>query len=510
MVLDDTICASASVAGTGAIATVRVSGPDALRISSSVVRLRKGSLCDARGYSVHMAEILNGDGTSLDQALVTVFRSPHSYTGEDSVEIGCHSSTYIVNTLLSLLVDAGARIAEAGEFTRRAFLNGKMDLAQAEAVADVIAAESEAQHRVAFSQLKGGYSSELKALRDRLVELSALMELELDFSEEDVEFADRRKLSSLLDLCLEKTGMLADSFRDGNAIRNGVPVAIAGAPNSGKSTLLNALLGDERAIVSDIPGTTRDTVEESLFLGGVKVRFIDTAGIRESSDPVEKMGMERSLEAVGKARVVIVLLDPLSPDESLSVLMNVRDRVEDWQKVLVVRSKKDLEAEGGDGRGFDVGTDGWREDGELLSISARTGAGLDELKRRIASLCPVASGQPTVTNARHYQALRRAWDSLRAVRDGLGIPDDARMNGSVPPLDEAGLNRREPSRDDARLDRSVPPLDDTLLNGRVTVPTELLCEDLRSAISELNSIFGEQIATDEVLGEIFGRFCIGK
>ena len=530
MIPQDTICAAASSVGGGAVAIVRLSGPDALEIAGTLVRLKRGSVSDSAANTVRFGEILKPDGALLDQVLVSVFRAPRSYTGEDSVEIGCHSSSYIVNCILSLLVDAGARLAGPGEFTRRAFLNGKMDLAQAEAVADVIAAESEAQHRVALSQLKGGYSSELKALRDRLVEISALMELELDFSEEEVEFADRGKLASLLDICIVKIGNLVDSFREGNAIRNGVPVAIAGAPNSGKSTLLNALLGDDRAIVSDIPGTTRDTVEETVTLNGLKLRFIDTAGIRESVDPVEKMGMERSLEAVGKARIIIVLLDPLSPAESIAVLKNVRSRVEDWQKVLVVLNKKDLvgnelpgtgKAAGDwvDAKGGCVGClkgNDFNDVNGAVWISAKTGEGLDELKQSIASCCPICSEQTVVTNVRHYEALSRALANLRTVRGGLGILSCAEsvnhrsgtdggevdVQGLMPGetgslVAEGGCDAQSLGSGGGEVDATSP------------LPTELLCEDLRAALRELGSIFGE-VTTDEVLGEIFGRFCIGK
>ena len=293
MNIEDTICAPATVPGTGAIAIIRMSGKDSFRIADKVVSCKGSTISETEGYKLRYGVALEADGTDLDTVLVSVFRSPHSYTGEDSVEISCHSSKYVVERLLQRLVDSGARPAGPGEFTQRAFVNGKMDLAQAEAVADVISSQNAAAHRVAYSQLKGGFSKELKSLRDELLKMTSLLELELDFSEEDVEFASRRELSALLDGALRHIHSLTDSFRYGNALRNGVPVAIVGAVNAGKSTLLNALVGDDRAIVSDIAGTTRDTVEETMTIDGTLFRFIDTAGLRETSDEVEKIGISR-------------------------------------------------------------------------------------------------------------------------------------------------------------------------------------------------------------------------
>ena len=304
MNFSDTVCAPATSVGTGAVSMVRVSGPDCLAIVDKVVRFRSGSASESRGYTLKYGEI-----PDVDEVVAGIYRAPHSYTGEDSVELCCHASAYIVGRILELLTDAGCRLAEAGEFTRRAFVNGKMDLAQAEAVADVIASGSEVQHRVAMNQLRGGYSEELGKIRAELLELTSLMELELDFSEEEVEFADRGRLAALLHDAISRCTALADSFRVGNAIRNGVPVAIVGAPNSGKSTLLNALLHDERAIVSDVPGTTRDTVEETCVIGGVLFRFIDTAGIRETADKVERLGIERSFSKAAGAEVVLGVVD---------------------------------------------------------------------------------------------------------------------------------------------------------------------------------------------------------
>ena len=448
---DDTICAPATSVGTGAISIIRISGPDALKIADAVVRFRTGTAVSSEGYTLKYGSI-----PGMDEVLVSIFRAPHSYTGEDSVEISCHASGYIVSRIIELLIAAGARSAEPGEFTRRAFVNGKMDLAQAEAVADVISAGSEAAHRVAFNQLRGKYSSELKALRDQLVQLASLMELELDFSEEEVEFADRSRLRSLLDETSAHVLRLCESFRTGNAIKAGVPVAIVGAVNSGKSTLLNALLGEDRAIVSDIPGTTRDTVEEVLTLGGVQFRFIDTAGIREASDTIEKIGIERSLQSLQKAELVLGVLDgSASPEEAGKATALIKEHLSPAQTLIMLFNKADLVAE--DPTGFPACD---------LRISAKTGEGLEDLRSRISESYSAASlsGDTTlVTNLRHYEALSRARADLAAVRSGL----------------DAGT------------------------------PTDLIAEDLRSAIRELGSIFGE-IAPDEVLGSIFSKFCIGK
>lgn len=304
----DTICAPATAVGSGAVSMIRVSGADSLCAVDRVVRFDKGSAADSRGYTLK-----HGDIPGVDEVVVGIYRAPHSYTGEDSAEICCHASPFIASRILGLLCEAGCRLAGPGEFTRRAFTNGKMDLAQAEAVADLIASGSEAQHRVALNQLRGGYSAELAEIRSELLELTSLIELELDFSEEEVEFADRNRLASLLDDVIGHCTTLADSFKAGNAIRNGVPVAIVGAPNSGKSTLLNALLLDDRALVSDIPGTTRDTIEETCVVGGVLLRFIDTAGIRETRDEVERMGIDRALSKAAQAEIVLGVVDATVP-----------------------------------------------------------------------------------------------------------------------------------------------------------------------------------------------------
>ncbi len=449
---EDTICAPATSAG-GAICVIRVSGSGCFAAVDAVVRMRRGSAASAKGFSVHFGEV-----EGLDEVLVCVFRAPQSYTGEDMAEISCHASPYVVSELLRRLGAAGCRMAGPGEFTRRSFTAGKMDLAQAEAVADLIAASSQAAHKLAFSQMRGHYSQRLRELRQQIIELGALMELELDFSEEEVEFADRGRLELLAREALAQIERLADSFRLGNAFKRGIPVAIVGPVNSGKSTLLNALLGEERALVSDIPGTTRDTVEEVLMLGGVAYRFIDTAGLRQTAETVEKMGIERSLEQIGKASIVLVLLDASAPVAELAgVVADVRARLREDCRAIWVRSKSDI---GGPDFASELGLEG------LISISAKTGEGLTELRDAICAGARqdlLAADGLLVTNQRHQQALLRAAEDLRRFLDGLST----------------------------------------------ALPTDLLAEDLRSATAALGTIFGE-VTPDDVLGEVFGRFCIGK
>lgn len=455
---NDIICAPATVPRTGAISVIRVSGPGSLELADKVISLRKGSIAQSKGYTLHFGSIFASDGSLLDEVIVSVFRAPNSYTGEDGVEISCHSSKYIVSETIGLLCEKGCRMAGPGEFTQRAYLNGKMDLAQAEAVADVIAADSKAALRVAQSQLRGEYSAAFKELRDALVRLSALVELELDFSEEEVEFASREMIIGLAESAIAKMSRLRDSYRVGNALKNGVPVAIVGAPNVGKSTLLNALLGEDRAITSDIPGTTRDTVEESIVIEGVRYRFIDTAGIRETEQVIERLGIERSLAKIRDAAIVICLLDATKKDESEKMLSKVESLIDaEHQKIIVVANKNDL-----------LPDSGKVNEGRVISISALRKEGLQELEKAIVK-CGFADTDERVivTSARHYNALSSAVESLRAVvravRDGIS--------------------------------------------------EELLAEDLRAAIRDINSIFAstsDAITPDEVLGEVFGKFCIGK
>lgn len=466
--IEDTICAPATVPGTGAIAIIRMSGKDSFRIADKVVSCKGSTISETEGYKLRYGVALEADGTDLDTVLVSVFRSPHSYTGEDSVEISCHSSKYVVERLLQRLVDSGARMAGPGEFTQRAFVNGKMDLAQAEAVADVISSQNAAAHRVAYSQLKGGFSKELKTLRDELLKMTSLLELELDFSEEDVEFASRRELSALLDGALRHIHSLSDSFRYGNALRNGVPVAIVGAVNAGKSTLLNALVGDDRAIVSDIAGTTRDTVEETMTIDGILFRFIDTAGLRTTQDEVEKIGISRSYKKMSEAEIVLALLDVTVPEEenehSISDIVNNLDVKS--QKLIVLLNKVDVLGSNINVSLLNNTVSSPDEKVTKLYISAKTGFGLDTLRTLLSDSQKTAtldSGQTIVTNLRHYQSLMSAAASLEKVRSSLAT--------------------------------SQTP--------------DLLSEDLRQALHHLSSILGE-VTPDEVLGNIFERFCIGK
>ena len=494
---DGTICAPATIPGTGAISIIRVSGKEALTIADKIIHLSGGSLAETEGYRLRYGTIFGADGSVLDNVIVSVFRVPHSYTGENSVEISCHASRFIVNAILEGLVNAGARIAAPGEFTRRAFVNGKMDLAQAEAVADVIASQSAASHKVAMNQLKGGFSSELKDLREKLLKMTSLLELELDFSEEDVEFASRSELGALVNEALSHIGRLTDSFSRGNAIKNGVPVAIVGATNTGKSTLMNALLGEDRAIVSDIAGTTRDTIEETLNLGGVMFRFIDTAGIRETDEVVEKIGIERTFKKMDEASIVLGMTDLSRGEDSV-----LADAEYIWDKVnacgagrefLLLVNKCDVDESeslaagdghvaGSAGAGF-AGT-GYADkagkmarigadlsakgiSAKLIPISAKTGYGLAALTETLAEIGRRITGdtdETLVTNIRHYEALVRAATALRRVRDGLQV---------------------------------------------ATLPPDLIAQDLREALYHLGGIVGE-IGTEEVLGNIFRNFCIGK
>ena len=481
---DDTIYAPATVPGTGAISVIRVSGPEALTIADKVIRCRKGSISDASGYTIKFGTIHTADDAVLDEVLVSIFRAPHSYTGENSVEISCHASSYIVSSVMELLFAAGARAAEPGEFTQRAFLNGKMDLAQAEAVADVIASQNAAAHRIAFKQMKGGFSTELRDMRSELLELVSLMELELDFSEEEVEFADRSRLNELLVALIDHISQLIDSFKLGNAIKNGVPVAIAGATNTGKSTLLNALLGEDRAIVSDIHGTTRDTIEETLNIDGVLFRFIDTAGLRETEEIVEKIGIERTFKKISEASIVLGMIDLTRDfDTTCETVREIIDKVDFYsQKLVILLNKTDIcevnknvsvlnfIVSSLDNKGItsaitkkDITCD---IDVPIIGISAKTGTGIDILRSILATSqrdLLADSDTTLVTNQRHVQALTDARTSLLRVQDGLAL----------------------------------------------NLPTDLASQDIREAIYHLGSIVGE-ISADEVLGNIFKNFCIGK
>ena len=456
----NTICAISTPYGSGGIAVVRVSGESAIEIVDGLFHGRK-SLMDAKAYTVHYGEIMRevkgerlevkGEDDILDQVLVSVFRAPHSFTGEDVVEIACHGSIYIQQTLLQWLVDAGCQMAKAGEFTQRAFLNGKMDLAEAEAVADLIAAQTKAEKDLALSQLRGGVSSELARLRERLLSFTSLIELELDFADhEELEFADRQQLFDLAQEIDTTINQLVNSFKTGNAIKQGIPVAIIGAPNVGKSTLLNALLGEERAIVSDIQGTTRDTVEDTLILGGMLFRFIDTAGMRQTDDTIENMGIERSRQAAQKAAVIIHLQDATAPVDTLSELDDISEK-----KVIQVYNKVDLLGERREVKG---------EEARIL-LSAKSG-NVEVLKEQLityaAEQCDMRNAV-TISNTRHYEALVRAQEAIRRVQEGL----------------------------------------------HMQVSGEFLSMELQDCLSALGEITG-QITSQEVLNNIFSKFCIGK
>lgn len=459
----DTIVAPATAPG-GALAVVRVSGAEALAVCDRIFRGR-GKLADAAAYTLHYGRIVEpaamaGRGSNagsaaertIDDALVAVFRAPHSYTGEESAEISCHGSQYIVSELLRLLCRAGARMASPGEFTIRAYLNGKMDLSQAEAVADLIASSSRAAHTLATTQLRGGYSADLEALRERLLELVSLLELELDFSEEEVEFADRTQLHETMEQIDARIEAMRRSFTLGNAIKQGVAVAIVGAPNAGKSTLLNRLLNEERALVSDIAGTTRDVIEERTNIDGVEFRFLDTAGIRTTEDQLERMGIERTLSSIARARIIIRLLDATQASDTIPA---PDFEVRQDQRLLTVMNKLDCCP----GRTLPEG---------ILGLSAKTGEGLDTLRRALRAAVDTQAlyhGDTVVSNSRHAEALTEAHDALLQALEGL----------------------------------------------REGLPTDLLSEEIRQVIGHIGTITGRgQITPDEVLQNIFSKFCIGK
>lgn len=455
-----TICAISTPYGSGGIAVVRVSGEDAIKIVDGLFRGRK-TLTEAKAYTVHYGEVRKVKGERLevtgeevkgeevlDEVLVSVFRAPHSFTGEDVVEIACHGSMYIQQTLLQWLVDAGCRMAKAGEFTQRAFLNGKMDLTEAEAVADLIAAQTKAEKDLALTQLRGGISQELANLRERLLTFTSLVELELDFADhEELEFADREQLFALAGEIDKTIRQLVGSFKTGNAIKQGIPVAIIGAPNVGKSTLLNALLGEERAIVSDIQGTTRDTVEDTMVLDGMLFRFIDTAGMRETEDKIESMGIERSKQAAQKAKVIIHLMDATQPIDTMAHLDAIEDKI-----IIEVYNKVDL-------------VPAFTSDDAHIAISAKEGQ-VGAIKEQLVALAAKeydTRNAVTISNTRHYEALVRAQEAIGRVQEGL---------------------KRQ-------------------------ISGEWLSMDLQDCLAALGEITG-QISSQEVLNTIFAKFCIGK
>lgn len=453
----DTIVAPATAPG-GAIAVIRVSGAEALSLCDRIFRGRT-PLAEAAPYTVHYGTIVDAPAAEaespriVDDVLAAVFRAPHSYTGEDSVEISCHGSSYIVAEILRLLTDAGGRMATPGEFTMRAYLAGKLDLSQAEAVGDLIAASSRAAHALATNQMRGGYSSALEALRDRLLHLTTLLELELDFSEEDVEFADRQALRDTMEQIDREIGRLCSSFAWGNAIKEGIAVAIVGAPNVGKSTLLNRLLGEERALVSEIAGTTRDVIEECINIDGVLFRFLDTAGVRATDDRLERMGIERTMESIRRARIIIRMIDAAQPagESDEAAMPGLRAD----QTLLTVVNKLDLHPDAALPAG-------------AIGLSAKRGEGIDRLRRALRETIPTDAlyhGSTVVSNSRHHEALTAARKSLARAMEGM----------------------------DAAL------------------PTDLLSEEIREVIRHLGEITGRgAITPDDILKNIFSNFCIGK
>ncbi len=436
------IVAPASALG-GAIAVIRMSGEGSIACCDALFRGRK-PLAEAASHTIHYGNIVDGDNI-VDDVVVALFRAPHSYTGEESVEISIHGSRYIATRVIDLLCRQGARVAEPGEFSARAFAAGRIDLSQAEAVADIIAADSQAAHTLAATQMRGGYSETLNNLRDSLIELTALLELELDFAEEDVEFADRTRLRDMLRKTMDVVRDLKESFRTGNAIRNGVCVAIIGAPNVGKSTLLNRLVGDDRAMVSDIAGTTRDTIEESVVIGGIRFRFVDTAGIRTTEDKLEQMGIERTLKAVSKAQIIINMCEPNGNFEPITINENQLE-------IRVVNKADTISKE---------------EIADALYISARENIGIDALRTALANTIDTTNlyrGEAVVSNVRHYEALEAAYSALTAAESALAN----------------------------------------------NISSELLAEDIRTAIHHIGEITGGTISSDTILHRIFSSFCIGK
>ncbi len=463
MIPQETIVALATPSGAGAIAVIRLSGKDAVSIASQVFQSVSGKdLSQQKTHTIHLGHIVE-DGKTFDQVLVSIFKGPNSYTGENVVEISCHGSTFIQQQIIQLLLRKGAKMAQAGEFTLRAFLNGKLDLSQAEAVADLIASDNEASHQIAMQQMRGGFSNEIAKLREELLNFASLIELELDFSEEDVEFADRTAFHDLLNRIEFVLKRLIDSFAVGNVIKNGIPVAIVGEPNVGKSTLLNALLNEERAIVSDIAGTTRDTIEDELVINGIGFRFIDTAGIRDTQDHVESIGIKKTFEKIEQAQVVLFLVD--SSDLNATNLEKLKIEIEKIknkypQKALTIIGNK------ADKLNDDVKQLIENEIPNILFLSAKQNIGVDELKNTLLSFVntgALRNNETIVTNTRHYDSLLKALEEVQKVKWGL----------------DAGIS------------------------------SDLMAIDIRSALYYFGEITGE-VTNDELLGNIFANFCIGK
>lgn len=458
----DTICAVATAPG-GAIGIIRVSGEQAIAITDRIfmpIGANGKTLAQRKPYTLAFGNIVTAQGDIIDQVLVSIFHAPHSYTGEQSVEISCHASTYILQQVMQLLVANGCRPAEPGEYTQRAFLNGKMDLSQAEAVADLIASHSAASHRMAMNQMRGAFSTELSDLRDKLLHLTSLIELELDFSDhEELEFADRTQLVDVAQKIQHTVQRLIQSFRIGNAIKNGIPTVIIGETNAGKSTLLNLLVGEERAIVSDIHGTTRDVIEDTVNIDGKVFRFIDTAGIRDTTDTIESIGIERSLAKIKQAEIILLMLDATCANEQYQALSNKVLPLCQDKHLLVIVNKCD--------KATPTTITPLPENATQINISAKTKQGIEQLKTQLSLLLPdadIMAGNAIVSNIRHLKALQSANDDINRVLEGL----------------------------------------------QTDLPTDLVSQDLRSCLYHLAQITGGEIQTDEVLGNIFKHFCIGK
>lgn len=469
---DPTICAIATAQG-GAIGIIRVSGNEAIEITEKIFSSAGKAdrqLHDRAPYSIAFGRITDGKGETVDEVLVSVFRAPHSYTGEDSTEISCHGSAYILQRVMTLLIENGCAAAGPGEFTQRAFLNGKMDLSQAEAVADLISSTNKATHDMALSQLKGHFSNELSDLREHLLKLTSLLELELDFSDhEELEFADRSELLNVADKIRQTVSSLIGSFRVGNAIKNGVPVAIVGETNAGKSTLLNQLVGEERAIVSDIHGTTRDTIEDTITIGTATFRFIDTAGIRDTTDTIESIGIERTMQKISQAEIVLLLIDSTQASQQYAILAPKVLPLCKGKSLIIAYNKADIAGDTKPPYVADLTSPEYVDLSSVdeILISAKTGQGIDTLRHLLCTLAAVDSDSSSgviVSNLRHLSALNTALADIERVLDGLA----------------SGL------------------------------PSDLISQDLRSCLYALGEITGGEIQTDEVLGNIFSHFCVGK
>lgn len=465
MIDKSTICAISTAAGSGGIAVIRISGDEAFDICDKIFHPKKkgGSIKLQKAYTLQYGTIIDSNGEIVDEVLAAVFVAPNSFTGENTVEISCHGSVYIQQRIMEVLLAQGARLAQAGEFTRRAFGNGKIDLSQAEAIADLIASSSQASHRVAMNQMRGGFANKLTQLRDNLLQFVSLIELELDFSEEDVEFANREQLYELTENIESEISMLADSFQLGNAIKNGIPVAIIGETNAGKSTLLNLLLNEEKAIVSDIHGTTRDVIEDTINIGGVTFRFIDTAGIRHTTDTIESLGIERTFKKIEQATIVLWMIDLTTPDNEIETLAQSIVPKFDEKQVILLFNKSDLFTDEQLSEKENLLSE---LQAERLFVSAKkhfnTGK-LVEMLLKVAEIPSIGESDIIVTNLRHYDALINALEAIRRVKEGLEIG----------------------------------------------ITSDFVSQDIRECMFYLGEITG-QISNDEVLGNIFGKFCIGK